>query len=95
MLQRRVASVMLAGLFAISLAGPHALAQERPAVQSLRPSPNALPAIQAPSVVAQDSSCASVCQAQHDQCRVQTKGSPVCDSERQRCLQACIAGKKK
>lgn len=46
-------------------------------------------------IVAQDASCANACQAQHDQCRVATKGSPSCDGARQRCLQACIANKKK
>jgi hypothetical protein len=61
----------------------------------LRPSPNALPAIQAPAVIAQDGSCVSACQTRHDQCRVQTKGSPTCDAERQRCLQACLAAKKR
>lgn len=65
-----------------------------PLPQPLRPSPNALPAIQAPAIVAQDNSCASVCQSQHDQCRVQTKGSPSCDAARQRCLQTCLASKK-
>ena len=88
---RGVTSVMLAGVIAIAMAVPGARAQD---AQHLRPSPNALPAIRAPSVVAQDSSCAGTCQAQYDQCRVQTKGSPSCDAARQRCLQACIASKK-
>jgi hypothetical protein len=61
----------------------------------LQPSPSALPAVSAPVVVAQDASCASACQAEHDQCRVATKGSPSCDAARQRCLQTCIANKKK
>jgi hypothetical protein len=95
MLQRIIASAMGAGLIAIAMACSPVLAQEQSTVHPLRPSPNALPAIQAPAVVAQDNSCASVCQTQHDQCRVQTKGSPACDAARQRCLQACIAGKKK
>lgn len=95
MLQRFVANVVLAGIVAMAMTGAPAYAQDKSAAHPLRPSPNALPAIQAPAVVAQDTSCASVCQARHDQCRVQTKGSPACDAERQRCLQACIAGKKK
>lgn len=45
--------------------------------------------------VAQSNSCASACQAAHDQCRVQRKGSPSCDIERQRCLQACLASKRR
>ena len=62
---------------------------------TLQPSATALPAVQAPVIVAQDGSCANACQTQHDQCRVQTKGSPSCDVARQRCLQACIAGKRR
>jgi hypothetical protein len=61
---------------------------------ALLPSRNASPAISAPVLVAEQSSCASTCQARHDQCRVATKGSPSCDSERQQCLQACLASKK-
>jgi len=91
MFPRGVTSVMLAGVMAVALAVAGARAQD---TQHFRPSPNALPAIQAPSVVAQDSSCAGACQVQYDQCRVQTKGSPSCDAARQRCLQACIASKK-
>jgi hypothetical protein len=45
--------------------------------------------------VAQTASCASECQAQHDRCRVQTKGSPSCDAERQRCLEICLQKKKR
>ena len=59
----------------------------------LQPSPFALPAERAPVVVAEDS-CANACQAEHNRCRVSTKGSPSCDEARQRCLQACIANKK-
>ena len=59
----------------------------------LKPSPFALPAEKAPVVVAEDS-CANACQAEHNQCRVTTKGSPSCDAARQRCLQSCIAKKK-
>ncbi len=79
-----------------SMATPTAPSPAAPplTLQPLRPSPNALPAVQAPAVVAQDNSCAGRCQTEHDQCRVQTKGSPNCDAARQRCLQACIASKK-
>lgn len=61
----------------------------------LQPSQSAFPAVTAPVVVAQDGSCASACQAEHDKCRVATKGSSQCDALRQRCLQSCIAAKKK
>ena len=67
----------------------------QPSATALQPSATALPAVQAPVIVAQDGSCANACQTQHDQCRVQTKGSPSCDVARQRCLQACIAGKRR
>lgn len=46
-------------------------------------------------VLVEGSSCASECQGQHDRCRVQTKGSSVCDAERQRCLEVCLQRKKK
>ena len=75
------------------------LAGSAPAVAGdrtpLQPSRSALPAISAPVTVAQDTSCASACQARHDQCRVATKGSQSCDVERQRCLQACLNNKRR
>ncbi len=33
--------------------------------------------------------CAQQCQAQHNQCRIQTKGSPSCDAALTQCLAAC------
>jgi hypothetical protein len=53
------------------------------------------PTPQKPLIVTQDASCASACQAEHDRCRLQTKGSPSCDAARQRCLQACLANKRR
>lgn len=47
----------------------------------------------APVLVAR--SCASECQARHDRCRVETKGSRACDEARQRCLQVCLQKKHK
>lgn len=75
----------------VALSGAAQAADRTP----LQPSPSAYPAISSPLVVAEDTSCASACQAQHDQCRVSTKGSPSCDAARQRCLQTCIANKRK
>jgi hypothetical protein len=46
-----------------------------------------------PLVVAK--SCVSECQAQHDRCRVETKGSRTCDEVRQHCLQICLRKKRK
>jgi hypothetical protein len=34
--------------------------------------------------------CAASCRAQHNQCRIQTKGSPACDARLQACLQGCL-----
>lgn len=78
-------------LLLVALSGAAQAADRAP----MMPSASAFPAISAPVVVAQDSSCANACQAEHDRCRVQTKGSPSCDNARQRCLQSCISGKRK
>lgn len=78
-------------LMLAALVGPAQASDRGP----LQPSSSAFPAVTAPLVVAQDSSCANACQAEHDRCRVATKGSPSCDAARQRCLQACIANKRK
>ncbi len=82
--------LMLLGL--LIAAGPGHFASAAETAQ-LQPSPFALPAERGPVVVAEDS-CANACQTRHNQCRVETKGSPACDEVRQRCLQACIAKKK-
>lgn len=87
MIWRSVMGLVMAAACAVS-----AMAAEPAALQ---PSASSLPAIQAPVIVAQDASCANACQSEHDRCRVQTKGSPSCDGARQRCLQACIASKRK
>ena len=34
--------------------------------------------------------CAGQCRARHNQCRLQTKGSPSCDGQLQSCLQSCF-----
>ena len=61
--------------------------------RALEPSPYALPAVSAPAPVSDAPSCAGVCQARHDKCRISTKGGPDCDNDRQRCVQACIVRK--
>lgn len=86
MAQRWILGLIIAGIFSLA-----AMAAE---TAGLQPSPHALPAESPPIRLAQDT-CANACQAQHDQCRVSTKGSPSCDLARQRCLQACIATKKR
>jgi hypothetical protein len=35
--------------------------------------------------------CADACRAKHNECRVQTKGSPQCDTQVNACVQQCIA----
>ena len=35
--------------------------------------------------------CADQCRAQHNQCRISTKGSPSCDAALTSCLQSCQA----
>ena len=59
----------------------------------LEPSPLALPAVTTPGPLPDPSTCAGSCQSRHDRCRVSTKDGPSCDSDRQRCLQTCIAKK--
>lgn len=77
----------------VVLAGAASAGAAEPA--ALQTAPSALPAVSAPAVVADNSSCAGTCQTLHDQCRVSTKGGPDCDSERQRCVQRCIARKSR
>ena len=55
--------------------------------------PMSVPATGGPA--SQSSTCASECQTLHDRCRVQTKGSSVCDAERQRCLEVCLQRKRR
>ena len=85
MVLRIVLGIAMSGLLCVA-----AIAAD---TAELQPSPFALPAERAPVVVAEDS-CANACQAQHNHCRVTTKGSPSCDEARQRCLQSCITKKK-
>jgi hypothetical protein len=47
------------------------------------------------AMVVAEASCASLCRQRHNQCRISTKGSPRCDSDLQRCLQGCIATKRR
>ena len=86
---------IIVGLFAACAVVAVAQSVDGSRTAPLVRSPDALPAIQTPVVVADSSSCASACQAKHDQCRVSTKGGPDCDAERQRCLQACLTRKTK
>lgn len=35
-------------------------------------------------------SCRSACLSNYNQCRMNTKGSPICDAQYQGCLQTCV-----
>jgi hypothetical protein len=42
-------------------------------------------------MAARADACADACRAKHNECRVQTKGSPQCDAQVNACVQQCIA----
>lgn len=41
--------------------------------------------------LAQSDQCVQQCRADHNQCRIKTKGSPSCDSQLQACMDSCRA----
>lgn len=43
---------------------------------------------------AQSTSCRSTCLARYNQCRIDTKGSLICDQQYQSCLQSCLPGQR-
>jgi hypothetical protein len=49
----------------------------------------------APYTRAQGEACTEGCRRQHSACLIRDKGSPACNSQLQRCLQNCLAGKRK
>jgi len=66
------------------------------AIPLVRTAPVIAAPLHPPAVTVNESnSCASECQARHDRCRVQTKGSATCDAERQYCLEICLQKKKR
>ena len=44
---------------------------------------------------AQGGACTEACRAEHNQCRLQTKGSPRCDAQFAACMQRCIEARGK
>lgn len=58
-----------------------------PAPGSLRPD--------APFKRVQGEACTESCRRQHSNCLIRDKGSPNCNAQLQRCLQTCLAGKRK
>lgn len=91
MLRRRIIS----GFIAVAVLAVAGSLTGRTATALLFPAPQAPPAIQMPTPINDNSSCANACQIKHDQCRVTTKGGPDCDAQLQRCLQHCLSKKTK
>jgi hypothetical protein len=85
--------LVLALLGALAATTGARAAEPAPAPNAVAPGPSVPHEMSKPIIVAR--SCASECQAQHDRCRVVTKGSRTCDEERQRCLEICLQKKKK
>ncbi len=50
---------------------------------------------EAPFTRAQGEACTESCRRQHSNCLIRDKGSPNCNAQLQRCLQTCLAGKRK
>lgn len=50
---------------------------------------------QVPFTRTQGEACAEGCRRQHSACLIRDKGSPICNSRLQRCLQNCLAGKRR
>jgi len=46
------------------------------------------------SQAAENEQCAPACRAKHNQCRIQMKGAPVCDTQLEACIRACVATQK-
>ncbi len=71
-------------------------APANPAIPTLQATGPLLSPLTMPApVVVQSSTCAAECQTHHDRCRVRTKGSSVCDGERQACLEKCLQRKSR
>ena len=48
-----------------------------------------------PYTRAQGEACTEGCRRQHSGCLIRDKGSPTCNAQLQRCLETCLAGKRK
>jgi hypothetical protein len=55
----------------------------------------ASPPVEPPRIQIAQDGCAANCRAQHNQCRIATKGSPSCDAQLQACMQRCIPTRAK
>jgi hypothetical protein len=59
-----------------------------------RPAPGSMPS-DVPFTRVQGEACTESCRRQHSNCLIRDKGSPNCNAQLQRCLQTCLAGKRK
>jgi hypothetical protein len=53
------------------------------------------PAVSRQAMVVAEASCASLCRQRHNQCRIQSRGASKCDADLQRCLNGCLASKRR
>ncbi|HRD78636.1 MAG TPA: hypothetical protein PK264_22305, partial [Hyphomicrobiaceae bacterium] len=72
---------------------PVAIAPQPVPTTSPPPAVTPVPPPKAPGPVAQSGSCADACRAQHEQCRIASKGDPRCGQMLTACLQRCISSK--
>jgi hypothetical protein len=76
-------ALALLGLAAAKAGGPLTRGEPQTA-----PSPSAV-------VRVQGEACTDACRRDHSNCMIREKGSPTCNITLQRCLQACLAGKRR
>jgi hypothetical protein len=48
-----------------------------------------------PVIRVQGEACTDACRRDHSNCMIREKGSPGCNTRLQRCLEACLAGKRR
>ena len=65
---------------------------DAPSAVGAMPSVPATP-MKPPGVLVESGTCANACRAQHEQCRIVSKGDPRCGQMLTACLQRCISSK--
>lgn len=90
MKQYLMAAMVLAGLMTVlvmpmAVSGPAFSAENRMTLHA----PVAAKPAQGRGAFRVVNACAAKCRAQHNQCRIRTKGSPSCDAQLSSCLQSC------
>lgn len=93
MLKRGIRGLWAAALI-VALAGLGLHAATAPDRRADTPPETRMP-VAVQSVVSDATTCATQCQVSHDRCRVQRKGSPSCDADRQLCLETCLRNKRR